>query len=52
MKRPSKSSWSILLQTVAGASCSVFILFLFLTTSARAIVDSNNNGTSDLWEKT
>lgn len=51
MKRLSKSSWSILLQTVTGASCSVFILFLFLAPSARAIVDTNHNGVSDLWEK-
>lgn len=51
MRLTRKRSWSILLQTVTGASRSVFILFIFLTTSAHAIVDTNENGLSDLWEK-
>jgi Bacterial TSP3 repeat len=46
-------SWSILLQTVPGASRSLFLcLFIFLTHTAQAIVDTNSNGVSDLWEKT
>lgn len=40
-------SRNILLQTVLLASCSIF----FLTISAQAIVDINENGVSDLWEK-
>ncbi len=51
--RPNRS-WSILLQTVAGASRSVILsalFFLILATPAMAIVDFNNNGASDIWEK-
>ncbi|NQW99130.1 hypothetical protein HQ447_00625 [bacterium] len=44
----SQRGWSILLQTVSGASCSVF---LFLSSFAHAIVDTNSNGVSDLWER-
>jgi Bacterial TSP3 repeat len=44
-------SWSILLQTVTGASRSLF-LFIILTHTAQAIIDTNLNGVSDLWEKT
>jgi hypothetical protein len=43
-------SWSILLQTVPGASRSLF-LFILLTHPAQAISDVNSNGVSDLWEK-
>ncbi len=51
MKRLSKRSWSILLQTVPGASRSVCIFSLFLFSSASAILDTNENGLSDLWER-
>jgi hypothetical protein len=46
-----RRSWSILLQTVPGASRSLF-LFIILTHTANAIIDVNSNGVSDLWEKT
>lgn len=51
MKRLSKRSWSIVLQTVPGASHSVCIFSLFLFSSASAILDTNENGLSDLWER-
>ena len=41
MKRISKRSWSILLQTVPGASRSVCIFSFFLFSSAYAILDMN-----------
>jgi Concanavalin A-like lectin/glucanases superfamily len=48
-----RRSWSILLQTVSGASRSLFLfLFILLTHPAQAIIDTNTNGVSDLWEKT
>jgi hypothetical protein len=43
-------SWSILLQTVQGASRSVSV-FILLTHTAHAILDTNSNTLSDLWEK-
>jgi hypothetical protein len=51
-----KRSWSILLQTMTGASCSVFLLLVFglwilASLPAPAIVDTNNNTLSDIWEK-
>lgn len=51
-----KRSWRVSRQTVTGASCSVFLLlvsgFWILTSlPAPAIVDTNNNTVSDIWEK-
>lgn len=46
--------WRILLQTVPGASRSVFSFFgilLLSSSSLHAIIDFNNNGVSDLWER-
>jgi hypothetical protein len=48
MNRFLPSASSRLFPTVTVASCSAF---LFLTPAAYAIVDFNNNGVSDLWEK-
>jgi hypothetical protein len=42
-------SWSILLQTVSGASRS-FLIFLFISSTAYGIFDTNNNSLSDFWE--
>ncbi len=50
MKLSLTGSWSILLQTVQGASRSVSV-FILLTHTAHAILDSNSNTLSDLWEK-
>jgi hypothetical protein len=46
-----RRSWSILPQTVPGASRALF-LFILLSGPAQAIIDINSNGVSDLWEKT
>ncbi len=56
MKRFLQRGWSILLQTVPGASRSVFLflvsgLWLLVSPTAPAIIDQNTNGASDLWEK-
>ena len=56
MKRTLQRGWSILLQTVPGASRSAFLflvsgLWLLVSPTAPAIIDQNTNGTSDLWEK-
>ncbi len=50
----SKGGWSILLQTVQAASRSIFVcsgLLLPISLPAHAILDSNQNGASDLWER-
>jgi hypothetical protein len=52
VKRLSKHSWSILLQTVPGAAPFACIFSYFLFSSAYAILDTNNNGLSDVWERT
>ncbi|MGL4401324.1 MAG: hypothetical protein ACRCXD_15775 [Luteolibacter sp.] len=48
-------SWSILLRSLAGTSRSALILasglLLLASSTAHAIVDTNDNGLSDLWEK-
>ncbi len=49
-------SWSILLQTVAGASrsllfCLVSCFWILASLPAPAIIDTNNNGISDIWER-
>jgi Bacterial TSP3 repeat len=53
--RPLHRSGSILLPTVQGASRSLLILLFsilfILTTNLYAILDTNQNGVSDLWEK-
>lgn len=49
-----KRSWSILLQTVPGASRSVILfagIWLLLSSNAPAVIDFNTNGVSDLWEE-
>ena len=50
------NSWSTLFQSVSGASRSALFLasclWLLISPTAQAIVDTNNNGLSDLWEKT
>lgn len=50
-----ESSWNILFQSVAGASRSMLFLvsclWLLVSLPVHAIVDANNNGLSDLWEK-
>ena len=54
-----KSSWRVSRQTVFGASRSVFILSLLLVSGfwilasfpAQAIIDTNQNGASDPWER-
>ena len=52
-----KSGWCILHQAVAGASRAVFLflvsgLWLLVSSTAPAVLDLNNNGVSDIWEKT
>ncbi len=56
MNFSSDRSWSILLQAVAGASrsllfCLVSCFWILASLPARAIIDTNNNGLSDPWEK-
>lgn len=56
MNTLSQSSWSILLQSAQGASRSVYLFFsllgsLLLAPIASAVVDENNNGMSDIWER-
>ncbi len=56
MKTLSKNSLSILLQSVQAASRSFYLFFsilcsLFLAPIAYAVVDANNNGMSDVWER-
>ena len=49
-----KRSWSILLQTMPGASRSVFLysgIWLLASSSAPALIDTNENGVSDVWEE-
>ncbi len=50
-----KGSWSILLRAVEGASRSLFLcssLALLISPEAKAVIDTNNNGVSDVWERT
>ncbi len=55
MNPPRQKRWSILLQSVAEASHSALVLvsglWLLASLPAHAIVDKNDNGMSDLWEK-
>ncbi len=44
-------SMSLLLQILVAASRRVFIFTILLATQAPAILDTNNNGLSDPWEK-
>jgi hypothetical protein len=49
-----KGGWSILLQAVQGASRSLFLfsgLALLTLPEAKAVIDTNNNGVSDVWER-
>lgn len=49
-----KRSWSILLQTVPGASRPLFLsaaACLVAAPSLQALIDINENGASDLWER-
>ena len=56
MKLFKNRSWSLRLQTVPGASRSVFLALLVSgfwilgSIFAPAIIDQNNNGVSDIWE--
>ncbi len=56
MKLFKTRSWSILLQTVAGASRSLLFwlvscFWILASLQAPAIIDTNNNGISDIWER-